>query len=162
MPTGIPRADIFHAIETIILAMIGLLVVVLIVRPILRKVLESASGITGEQQGLLGGGSYGGAGASGGVASGAHGWRRINFAAKRQTAAAGVPKIEMMIDISRLKGASSVVLAQSRRDRRQAPGTRCIKLRMDVSGEPNGRQRLREDINSSRDWKNRAVHSDCG
>ena len=34
---GVPKADLFHAVETLILALIGLLVVLLVVRPILRK-----------------------------------------------------------------------------------------------------------------------------
>ncbi|MDR3450506.1 MAG: flagellar basal-body MS-ring/collar protein FliF [Alphaproteobacteria bacterium] len=58
MLMGIPRADIFHGVETLILAIIGLLVVLLVVRPILRKVLDT-SGMPSDQQALLSGGSAG-------------------------------------------------------------------------------------------------------
>jgi len=58
---GIPKADLFHAVETLILALIGLLVVLLVVRPILRRVLDSAGSVGGEQAQLAGGGAgYGG------------------------------------------------------------------------------------------------------
>ena len=95
---GVPRADIFHALETIILAVIGLLVVLLVVRPILRKVLESAGTVSSEQQALLTGDSMGGSmarlpspGASG------------NDAGDAEVSEAE-SEIERMIDISRVEG----------------------------------------------------------
>ncbi len=56
---GIPRADLFHAAETLILALIGFLVVVLLVRPILRKILEGGGGLSDQQMLLAGAGSAG-------------------------------------------------------------------------------------------------------
>ena len=96
---GIPRADIFHAVETIVLAIIGLLVVLLVVRPILRKILESA-GTASEQQALLSGGGGGySAGtaqlpAPGGVLGGD----------TDADAVANDSEFERMIDISRVEG----------------------------------------------------------
>ena len=92
---GVPKADLFHAVETLILAVIGLLVVLLVVRPILRRVLDSAGTVASDQQGLLsGGGNYGGTAqlappSGGGVDS---------------EASAGESEIERMIDISRVEG----------------------------------------------------------
>ncbi|MDR3424419.1 MAG: flagellar basal-body MS-ring/collar protein FliF [Alphaproteobacteria bacterium] len=94
---GIPRADIFHAAETLILALIGLLVVLLVVRPILRKVLETAGSVGSDQQALLSGGGNvaqlpAPAGMSGGESS------------AESAAAAAESEIERMIDISRVDG----------------------------------------------------------
>jgi flagellar M-ring protein FliF len=91
---GVPKADLFHAVETIILAVIGLLVVLLVVRPILRRVFESAGSIGAEQQDLL----TGGGGAAQLPAPGAHG-RDIEA-----EASAAESEIERMIDISRVEG----------------------------------------------------------
>jgi len=104
MLMGIPKADIFHAVETLILAVIGLLVVLLIVRPILRKVLESAGTVSAEQQALLGGETFSSATA---VAPrqlpspGASAQPSINVEAE---VAAAESEIERMIDISRVEG----------------------------------------------------------
>jgi flagellar M-ring protein FliF len=102
---GIPRADIFHALETIILAIIGLLVVLLVVRPILRKILESAGSVSGDQQALLGGGSYaaagGGAMAQLAAPSGGGGGGGRDYDAE---ASAAESEFERMIDISRVEG----------------------------------------------------------
>jgi flagellar M-ring protein FliF len=98
MLMGIPRADIFHALETIILAVIGLLVVLLVVRPILRKILESA-GAASEQQALLTGGSY-----AGGVAQlPSPGGNALNDGSGAD-AGEETSEIERMIDISRVDG----------------------------------------------------------
>jgi flagellar M-ring protein FliF len=102
MLMGVPRADIFHAAETIILAIIGLLVVVLIVRPVLRKVLESAGTVSPEQQALISGGAYAGAG-GGNVAQLAAPGASGGSTAEAETAAAE-SEIERMIDISRVEG----------------------------------------------------------
>jgi flagellar M-ring protein FliF len=97
---GIPKADMFHAAETLILALIGLLVVLLVVRPILRRILDTAGTVAADQQGLLSGGAaYGGGTAQlmppGGGAMG----RDIEA-----EAAAAESEIERMIDISRVEG----------------------------------------------------------
>jgi flagellar M-ring protein FliF len=94
MLMGIPRADIFHALETIILALIGLLVVLLVVRPILRKILESAGTVSSEQHSLLSGG-----GMSMAQLPAPGGNRDLDA----ETAAAE-SEFERMIDISRVEG----------------------------------------------------------
>ncbi|MDE2030549.1 MAG: flagellar M-ring protein FliF, partial [Alphaproteobacteria bacterium] len=101
---GIPRADIFHGVETIILALIGLLVVLLVVRPILRKILETAGNVS--EQALLSGGyaAAGVGGAGGGMAqlpSPGGGSVADEMAAE---AAAAEAEFEKMIDISRVEG----------------------------------------------------------
>jgi flagellar M-ring protein FliF len=102
MIMGVPKADLFHAVETLILSLIGLLVVLLVVRPILRRILDSATNVGGEQQGLLTSGD-GGLGSFGGNAQlpspgGALG-RDLNA-----EAAASEDEIERMIDVSRVEG----------------------------------------------------------
>ncbi|MDD4616249.1 MAG: flagellar basal-body MS-ring/collar protein FliF [Alphaproteobacteria bacterium] len=102
---GIPRADIFHAVETIILALIGLMVVLLIVRPILRKILESAATVSSEQALISGGAAY--ASVPEGMGNVAQlpspGAQASNSAAEAE-AAAQEAEIERMIDISRVEG----------------------------------------------------------
>jgi len=91
---GVPKADLFHAIETLVLAVIGLLVVLLVVRPILRRILDTAGTVAGDQhQALLGGG--GAAYASGGALPPPSG---------AEEASATESEIERMIDISRVEG----------------------------------------------------------
>ncbi len=104
MLMGIPRADIFHAIETIILAVIGLLVVLLIVRPILRKILE-ASGAASENV-LLSGGSaaLGLVGNSGGTIAQLPSPGASAAADAAAEASAAESEIERMIDIQRVEG----------------------------------------------------------
>ena len=99
MLMGIPRADIFHALETIILAIIGLLVVLLVVRPILRKVLEGGGGVSSEQQALLTGETY----SSGNIAQLPSPGNTASSNAEAESAAAE-SEIERMIDISRVEG----------------------------------------------------------
>jgi flagellar M-ring protein FliF len=90
---GVPRADLFHALETVILSIIGLLVVLLVVRPILKRVLDSAGSVT-EQQGLLSGSSgYGGTAQLPAPSGGGDG-----------EISAVESEIERMIDISRVEG----------------------------------------------------------
>ena len=99
---GIPKADLFHAAETLILAIIALLVVLLVVRPILRRVLDTSGMPTGDQQGLISGGSYSGGGGMGNSAlpppSGAMA-RDMEM-----DASAAESEIERMIDISKVDG----------------------------------------------------------
>jgi flagellar M-ring protein FliF len=103
MLMGIPRADIFHALETLILAVIGLLVVLLVVRPILRKILESAgSGGGSDQQAMISSAFSGGGGtAQAQLAPPSSGGGNANAEAE---AAAAESEIERMIDISRVEG----------------------------------------------------------
>lgn len=102
MLMGIPRADIFHAVETLILAIIGLLVVLLIVRPILRKVLESAVTVSSEQA-MIGGAAYAGAGAGGNNVAQLPSPGAAGSTADAEASAAE-SEIERMIDISRVEG----------------------------------------------------------
>jgi len=98
---GIPKTDLFHMLETLILAVIGLLVVLLVVRPILRKILESAAGAVGGEQGLLTGGAapaYAGAAAQ--LPPPGGGFSRDIEAEVAQKES----EIERMIDISRVEG----------------------------------------------------------
>ncbi len=104
---GVPKADLFHAAETLILALIGLLVVLLVVRPILRRIFDSAGDVSAEQQALLAGGgaAYGGGAPQLAAPSGMMG-RDLEA-----EAAAAESEIERMIDISKVEGrvkASSV------------------------------------------------------
>jgi flagellar M-ring protein FliF len=102
---GVPRADIFHAVETLILAIIGLLVVVLVVRPILRKILESSATVTSEHALISGGAAY--AGISAGSGTGVAQLPSPNataIASAEAEAAAAESEIERMIDISRVEG----------------------------------------------------------
>lgn len=98
---GVPKADLFHAVETIILSIIGLLVVLLVVRPILRKVLDTSGGFGADQQALLAGGSanYGGGGYTGTVQLPSPGGGDGDA-----DHAAAESEIERMIDISRVDG----------------------------------------------------------
>ena len=94
---GIPRADLFHAAETLILAIIALLVVLLVVRPILRKLLEGGPASSGDQQALLTGGSY-----TGGSALPPPGGAMSRDMEAESSAAES--EIERMIDISKVDG----------------------------------------------------------
>lgn len=96
---GIPRADIFHGVETIVLAIIGLLVVMLVVRPIVRNIMESAANVSPDQQSLLSGG-YGGMGMSQLPAPGSG---SNNDSLDADTANAE-SEFDKMIDISRVEG----------------------------------------------------------
>jgi len=92
---GVPKADLFHAVETLILSLIGLLVVLLVVRPILKRVLDTAGNVGGDQQGLLAGASYGGGTAQLPAPSGGG---AIEGPSETES------EIERMIDISRVEG----------------------------------------------------------
>lgn len=107
MLMGIPKADLLRMVETTILAVIGLLVVLLIVRPIIKRLFEGGGGGGGgEQQMLSGGGGYGGGNFGSGIGtaqlpppSGAMG-RELQAAAEAQEES----EVERMIDISRVEG----------------------------------------------------------
>ncbi len=96
---GVPKADLFHAAETLILAIIGLLVVLLVVRPILKRVLDSAGSVGGDQQALLSGGGGGYAGNAQLAPPTGNLTREDNL-----EASASESEIERMIDISRVEG----------------------------------------------------------
>lgn len=96
MLMGIPKSDLFHALNTLILAVMGLMVVLLLVRPMLRRILESATNIGGDQQGLLAAATAGGGTAQLPPPTGA--------LAAAVEAEASESEIERMIDISRVEG----------------------------------------------------------
>ncbi|MGE3622560.1 MAG: flagellar basal-body MS-ring/collar protein FliF, partial [Bdellovibrionales bacterium] len=102
---GMPKSELFRMAETLVLALIGLLVVLLVVRPMLRKIMESAAGVVGDQQGLLGGAAFAGAGAGGGTmqlpppSAMGGGGRDIEAEVAQKES-----EIERMIDISRVEG----------------------------------------------------------
>ncbi|NTU76197.1 MAG: flagellar M-ring protein FliF [Alphaproteobacteria bacterium] len=96
---GLPKADLLRMAETLSLAIIGLLVVLLVVRPILRRLFDSATAIVSEQQQLFSTtGSGGGMTAQLPPPSGALG-RELQNEASEETS-----EIEKMIDISRVEG----------------------------------------------------------
>lgn len=96
MLMGMPKADLLRVMETLMLAVIGLLVVLLVVRPMLRRIFDSAGAIVSDQQQLLAAGGYGGTAQlppPGGA-----------FSRDIETEAAEESEIEKMIDISRVEG----------------------------------------------------------
>ncbi len=98
MLMGVPKADLLRMMETLILAVIGLLVVLLVVRPILRRIFESAGSILPEQgQGLLTSSVGTSSSAQLPPPGGA-------FNRDLQAEAEGESEIEKMIDISRVEG----------------------------------------------------------
>jgi flagellar M-ring protein FliF len=95
---GVPKADLFHAVETIVLALIGLLVVLLVVRPIMRRMFDGTGSMGSEQQDLLtGGSSYGGGTAQLPAPGG-------SMREAEQEGSATESEIERMIDISKVEG----------------------------------------------------------
>jgi flagellar M-ring protein FliF len=96
MLMGVPKADLLRMIETLLLASIGLLVVLLIVRPILRRIFDSAASLMpAQQQQLLTSGVRGSTAQlpPPGTAFG----REIQDESEES-------EIEKMIDISRVEG----------------------------------------------------------
>ncbi len=108
MLMGVPKAELLRMVETLMLAVIGLLVVLLIVRPIMRRIFDSASMALGDQQNILAHAGYsmgGGMAAqlpppgSGAFSGGHGGGGQIGAAEEEQES-----EIEKMIDISRVEG----------------------------------------------------------
>ncbi len=106
---GLPKTELFHMVETLLLALIGLAVVLLVVRPMMRKIMETAVSGVGDQ-GLLAAGAaaYAGGGApvqlpppgGGGDGGGSlFGGRDIEAEVAQKES-----EIERMIDISRVEG----------------------------------------------------------
>jgi flagellar M-ring protein FliF len=95
---GVPKSDLFHMVETLILAVIGLLVVLLVVRPILKKILESAAGGGMAEHGLLTAGAMAGGGQAQ-LPPPSGGLRDIEAEVAQKES-----EIERMIDISRVEG----------------------------------------------------------
>ncbi len=111
---GLPVADIMRMMESVIMAVVGLLAVLLVVRPILRQVLEGAVGATGGA--IAGGGGTGNllTSAAGVPAGGPAKLPPPGGALSTQLSAEAEQEddqLEKMIDISRVEGrvkASSV------------------------------------------------------
>ncbi|MDD3183214.1 MAG: flagellar basal-body MS-ring/collar protein FliF, partial [Alphaproteobacteria bacterium] len=98
MIMGIPKLDLMRIGESLLLAFIGLMVVLLVVRPILRRIFDTASAI-GAQQALAG---NTGMGVGGGPAQlAAPGLSAFSTELQNETEDS---EIEKMIDISRVEG----------------------------------------------------------
>lgn len=98
MVMGVPKVDILRIAETLMLAFIGLMVVLLVVRPILRRIFEqsaAAAASEGQQQFLSQGGGQTAQLPAPGTSS---------FARDLQNEANDESEIEKMIDISRVEG----------------------------------------------------------
>jgi flagellar M-ring protein FliF len=50
MMFGVPKEDLFHLVEILVMAGIGVLVLLLVVRPLLNRVLESATALSNAAQ----------------------------------------------------------------------------------------------------------------
>ena len=98
MIMGIPKVDILRIAETLLLAFIGLMVVLLVVRPILRRIFETASAISAQQQAL---GMNSGSGMGGTAQLPAPGLSAFGSELANENEDS---EIEKMIDISRVEG----------------------------------------------------------
>ncbi len=97
MLMGVPKVDLLRMMETLLLAVIGLLVVLLVVRPILRRIFESAgNAISEKSQNYLPSAAGMGATAQLPPPGGAFG-RELQSEAEES-------EFEKMIDISRVEG----------------------------------------------------------
>ncbi len=99
MLMGVPKADLLRMVQTLSLAFIGLLVVLLIVRPILRRIFDSAGAIVSDQQQMLASTGYGGGTAQLPPPGGGAFMREVQSEAQDTES-----EIEKMIDISRVEG----------------------------------------------------------
>jgi flagellar M-ring protein FliF len=99
MIMGIPKLDLLRIAETLMLAFIGLMVVLLVIRPILKRLFETATdlGMTGGQNMLA-------AGASGGYGTTAQLPAPSSSFGEQLQSEAEDSEIEKMIDISRVEG----------------------------------------------------------
>jgi flagellar M-ring protein FliF len=109
---GFANADILRMVESLLLAVVGLLAILLVVRPILKQVLEGATGAIGSSTGSSGGGNL-----LSGMSAGGGGSAKLpppGGALSAQLSAEGDEEesnLEKMIDLSRVEGrvkASSV------------------------------------------------------
>lgn len=95
MIMGIPKLDLMRIAESLLLAFIGLMVVLLIVRPILRRIFETASAVN-SQQAIAGNGGMGG-----NAQLPAPGLSAFSSELQNESEDS---EIEKMIDISRVEG----------------------------------------------------------
>jgi len=96
---GIPKLDLFRIIETLMLAFIGLMVVLLVVRPILRKLFEESENNNNSGQNLLATEGVGGEG----IPTAQLPSPTSSFGEQLESEDEG-SEIEKMIDISRVEG----------------------------------------------------------
>ena len=100
MMFGVPKEDLFHLVEILVMAGIGVLVLLLVVRPLLNRVLEAANtlgaaGSSGGNDALTGGGNVAqlsGPGGGGALSQG------LRASGEEESA------LEQMIDIGRVEG----------------------------------------------------------
>jgi len=99
MLMGLPKADLLRMAQTLVLALIGLMVVLLIVRPILKRLFENAGSVGSEQQQLLSSSSAYGNGPTAQLPAPSSSSLSRDFDSE-----ADESEIEKMIDISRVEG----------------------------------------------------------
>ena len=97
MIMGIPKLDLLRIAETLMLAFIGLMVVLLVIRPILRRIFESANAISAQQSAISGTAGMG----AGTAQLPPPGMSAFSSSLESQ---ADEDEIEKMIDISRVEG----------------------------------------------------------
>jgi len=96
---GVPKIDLLRIAETLMLAFIGLMVVLLVVRPILKRMFETSGAGDGEgQQQMLAGGGGGGYGQTAQLPAPESALSREMENDNEES------EIEKMIDISRVEG----------------------------------------------------------
>jgi flagellar M-ring protein FliF len=94
---GFPKADLFRLAETLVLGLVGLLMILLVVRPLIRRILDSVPAGGGGEDGMA---QLTGGGGQGRLAPPSSGLSR-QLAAEE---AEGDAEMEQMIDISRVEG----------------------------------------------------------
>ncbi len=102
---GVPKTDLLRMAETLMLAFIGLLIVLLVVRPILRRLFEASADNSGTAA-LAGGGgsSLLAAGLGGGLAAQLPSPQTMSSLSEELQKESEESEIEKMIDISRVEG----------------------------------------------------------
>lgn len=106
---GFPQSDILHMVESLLMSVVGLLAILLVVRPILKQILEGGVATVGAGAGGGGGNLLAGSAGGGGAAK----LPSPGGALASQLSAEGADdeNLEKMIDLSRVEGrvkASSV------------------------------------------------------
>lgn len=101
---GVPKTELLRMAETLMLAFIGLLIVLLVIRPIMRRLFEASADNSGSA--LLGGGgsSLLAAGLGGGLAAQLPSPQTMSSLSEELQKESEESEIEKMIDISRVEG----------------------------------------------------------
>ncbi|MGE4352068.1 MAG: flagellar basal-body MS-ring/collar protein FliF [Bdellovibrionales bacterium] len=96
---GVPKVELLRIVETVLLAFIGLMVVLLVVRPILRRIFDSAGAISAQQQALAAA-----TGAATGMPTAQLPPPGLSAFSSELQSESEDSEIEKMIDISRVEG----------------------------------------------------------